>query len=124
MHNPGAFVFARNASVYLHPHLLTKKEGIMVYFVAETYIDGQKGRGEDDDYIRSVRPIVEKYKGRYLVRTEKIQPLTGKWKPERFIIIEWDTREQLESCFQSEEYRKIAVKRENSVDSRAIIMEG
>jgi uncharacterized protein (DUF1330 family) len=113
------FFYNYHASEHLH-----RKEGIMVYFVAETYIDSQKGRGEYDDYIRSVRPIVEKYKGRYLVRTEKIQPLTGKWKPERFIIIEWDTREQLESCFQSEEYRKIAVKRENSVDSRAIIMEG
>ena len=50
MHNPGAFVFARNASVHLHPHLLTKKEGITVYFIAAIMIDPQKGAGEYEGY--------------------------------------------------------------------------
>ena len=110
MHNPGAFVFARNASVYLHPHLLTKKEGIMVYFIAAIMIDPQKGAGE--------------YGGRYLLRSEKITPLTSRWEPDRMIVIEWDSREQLELCFNSSAYRKIAGMRENSVDSRAVIVEG
>lgn len=96
----------------------------MFYFIAEIYMEGEKGREEYEEYIRSVKPIVEKYKGRYLVRTDKITPLTDKWEPHRVIIIEWDTREQLESCFQSEEYRRIAGKRENSVDSRAVIAKG
>ena len=124
MHNPGAFVFARNASVYLHPHLLTKKEGIMVYSIAAIMIDPQKGAGEYEGYIRRVKPVVERYGGRYLLRSEKITPLTSRWEPDRMIVIEWDSREQLELCFNSSAYRKIAGMRENSVDSRAVIVEG
>lgn len=75
------------------------------------------------DYIKAVKPIVRKYHGRYIVRSEKITALSTDWKPNRVIIIEFDTREQLELCFSSEEYQQIAYLRENSVDSKAIIIE-
>lgn len=75
------------------------------------------------DYIKAVKPIVRKYHGRYIVRSEKITALSTDWKPNWVIIIEFDTREQLELCFSSEEYQQIAYLRENSVDSKAIIIE-
>ena len=28
------------------------------YFIVDTYIDGQKGRGEYDDYINLVKPVM------------------------------------------------------------------
>ena len=98
--------------------------GVMVYFIAAVYIDEEKGRGDYDEYIREVRPIVEQYGGRYIVRSDKITPLGEKWRPGRLIVIEWDTKEHLDKCFRSGEYRKIASKREGSVDSRAVIVEG
>lgn len=70
-----------------------------------------------------VKPIVEKYGGRYLIRSDKVIPLQKEWCPERFIVIEWNTKEQLDACFSSKEYRAITALRENSVDSRAIIVE-
>lgn len=94
----------------------------MVYFVATIFFDKNKGY-EYSEYTEKVVPIVEKYNGRYLVRSEKIIPLGTDWKPNRIIIIEFDTREHLEECFASEEYRKIAPLREKSVDSNAIILE-
>lgn len=94
------------------------------YFMVDVYIDETKGRGEYDEYIREVKPIVESYGGRYLVRTENIQPFCKERRPQRVILIRFENRESLETCFSSPEYRAIMSKRANSVDSRAIIAEG
>ena len=95
----------------------------MVYFVATVYFDDTKNKKDYLDYIKTVKPIVNKYHGRYIVRSEKITHLSTEWRPNRVIIIEFDTREQLDMCFSSEEYMQIALLRENSVDSKAIIIE-
>lgn len=95
----------------------------MVYFVTTTYYDEGKDIRPYLEYIEKVRPIVKKYGGRYLIRSEKITPLSMEWRPDRAIIIEFDTKEALEKCFASEEYQRIAALRETSVDSRAIILE-
>ena len=73
--------------------------------------------------IKAVKPIVSIYHGKYITRSEKITALSSVWRPDRVIVIEFDTREQLERCFGSEEYQQIAFLRESSVDSRAIIVE-
>lgn len=95
----------------------------MVYFVVTVNYDEAKNIESYTRYIENVKPIVEKYHGRYMARSEKITALNKEWSPDRVIIIEFDTREQLDKCFSSEEYRKIAFMRENSVDSKAIIIE-
>lgn len=95
----------------------------MVYFVVTIYFDKEKGNEDYLEYIKAVKPIVNKYCGRYIVRSEKITALSLDWKPNRIIIIEFDKREQLEMCFASEEYKQISFLRENSVDSKAIIVE-
>ena len=95
----------------------------MVYFIATTYFEEGKEKGDYLKYIEAVKPIVSKYHGRYIVRSEKVTALSRDWRPNRVIIIEFDTREQLDMCFSSEEYRAIASLRENSVDSKAVIIE-
>lgn len=95
----------------------------MVYFIVTVYFDEQREIQAYQDYIQRVKPIVERYHGRYIVRSETITPLCTKWQPDRVIIIEFDSREQLDACFSSQEYRSIAFLREQSVDSRAIIVE-
>lgn len=95
----------------------------MFYFIVTIHSDNIEEINDYQEYIELVKPIVESYGGRYLVRSNKITALQNEWIPDRVIIIEWKTREQLEACFSSEEYRAIAGKRENSVDSRAIIVE-
>lgn len=95
----------------------------MVYFVVTVNFDEAKDIESYSRYIENVKPIVEKYYGKYIARSEKITALNQEWSPDRVIIIAFDTREQLDKCFSSEEYRKIAFMRENSVDSKAIIIE-
>lgn len=95
----------------------------MVYFVVTIFFDKTEEWEEYLQYIERVKPIVKQYHGRYITRSEKITALSEEWKPDRVIIIEFDTREELDRCFSSKEYKKIAVLREKSVNSKAIIIE-
>lgn len=95
----------------------------MVYFIVTIQRDRERDCSDYEDYIRMVKPIVERYGGRYLIRSDKVEALQEQWQPDRVIVIAWDTKEQMETCFSSEEYRRIAAKREKTVDSRAIIVE-
>lgn len=87
-------------------------------------IDEIRGRGMYDDHIEKVKPIVEKYGGTYLVRTEKVTSLHPMRSPQRVIIIEFPNRKSLDACFSSDDYKKISDARTGSVDARAVIAEG
>ena len=95
----------------------------MVYFLIDTYLDPGTGRGSYDDYIRLVKPVVESYGGKYLIRSEKVSSLSEKRNPQRVILIQFPDREHLEQCFSSREYKGIMNKRVDSVDARAVIVE-
>ncbi|MGM9946929.1 DUF1330 domain-containing protein [Floccifex sp.] len=75
------------------------------------------------DYIQKVKPIVERYHGRYLVRSNRIVSTKGIRKPKRIIVIEWNSKEKMKACFQSKEYQLIKGLRENNVESEAFIVE-
>ena len=93
------------------------------FFIVDTYIDKNKGRGSYDDYIEQVKPIVESYGGEYLARSENVTALSPLRKPDRVIIVRFQSREKLDACFASDEYRRIMHERTDSVDARAIIVE-
>lgn len=93
------------------------------FFIIDVYIDESKGRGSYDDYIEKVKPIVEKYGGEYIARTENVTSLSPLRKPDRVIIIKFPSREKLDACFASDEYRRIMHDRVDNVDARAVIVE-
>lgn len=93
------------------------------FFIVDTYIDNNKGRGSYDDYIEQVKPIVESYGGEYLARSENVTALSPLRKPDRVIIVRFQSREKLDACFASDEYRRIMHERTDSVDARAVIVE-
>ena len=93
------------------------------FFIIDVYIDKNKGRGSYDDYVEKVKPIVENYGGEYLARTESVTALSPFRKPDRVIIIRFPSREKLDACFASDEYRQIMHERIDSVDARALIVE-
>ena len=93
------------------------------FFIVDTYIDKNKGRGSYDDYIEQVKPIVESYGGEYLARSENVTALSPLRKPDRVIIVRFQSREKLDACFASDEYRRIMHERADSVDARAVIVE-
>lgn len=93
------------------------------FFIVDTYIDKNKGRGSYDDYIEQVKPIVESYGGEYLARSENVTALSPLRKPDRVIIVRFQSREKLNACFASDEYRRIMHERTDSVEARAVIVE-
>ena len=93
------------------------------FFIVDTYIDKNKGRGSYDDYIEQVKPIVESYGGEYLARSENVTALSPLRKPDRVIIVRFQSREKLDACFASDEYRRIMHDRVENVDARAVIVE-
>ena len=70
-----------------------------------------------------MKPIVESYGGEYLARTENVTALSPLRKPDRVIIIRFPSKEKLDDCFASDEYRRIMHERVDSVDARALILE-
>ncbi len=75
-------------------------------------------------YVEKVPKVVEKYGGRYLARGGKITPLFGDWNPERIIIIEFESIQSLQKCFNSSEYFELAPLREQSTITKSIAVEG
>jgi uncharacterized protein (DUF1330 family) len=75
------------------------------------------------DYIKKAEPMVEKFSGEYIVRTNKVTPLSGDWKPERIVIIKFPSEDTMKKCFGSDEYRSLSSLRVQSTSSRAILVE-
>ncbi len=76
-----------------------------------------------EEYIKAAQPIVLQHGGRYLVRGGSTLPVCGDWDPKRLLIIEFDSLSQLQDCFGSEAYERIAPLRLASTRSRSVIVE-
>lgn len=91
-----------------------------VYMVIESRIkDPEKYK----QYISEVPAIVKKYGGSYLVRGGRITALTGDWKPERMILIEFPSEDNIKKWLSSPEYQAIKPLREAGADTRAVLLE-
>jgi len=93
------------------------------FFIVNIEIPDPNDRVSYDEYIARVKPIVESYGGRYIVRSENVSLFTGNKRPDRVIIIEFNDRQQLDRCFTSDEYTSIKGLREMNVKAEAYIVE-
>ena len=74
--------------------------------------------------VRQAPGTVEKFGGRYLARGERVESLGGDWLPERVVILEFPSWENLMSWQTCPEYKALAPLRLRSTSSRAIAVEG
>jgi uncharacterized protein (DUF1330 family) len=85
-----------------------------------------------EQYRIKVEPIIKKYGGKYLVRSggmafdkdpdKKVIPGEGNWIPNRLIIVEWNSMEELQNFMNSEEYLKIAELRKKSATTKSLVV--
>ena len=85
-----------------------------------------------EQYRIKVEPIIKKYNGKYLVRSgglafdkdpnKKVIPGEGNWNPDRLIILEWNSMEELQSFINSDEYQNVAELRKNSASTKSVIV--
>jgi uncharacterized protein (DUF1330 family) len=92
-----------------------------VYMIIDLEVED---RETYEEYVERVPAIVRKHGGRYLARGGDVTPLGGGWDPERVVLIEFESAEQMERCFASAEYLELAPLRERSTVSRSIAVEG
>jgi uncharacterized protein (DUF1330 family) len=76
-----------------------------------------------EQYTRRIPAVISQYGGSYLVRSSKVTPVAGGWRPDRIIVIKFDDLAALRACFGSREYAELAVLRERSTDTRSIVVE-
>jgi uncharacterized protein (DUF1330 family) len=85
-----------------------------------------------EQYRIKVEPIIKKYGGKYLDRyggmafdkdpNKKVIPGEGNWNPNRLIILEWNSMEELQKFIISAEYQKVAELRKNSSSTKSVIV--
>lgn len=73
-----------------------------VYMVIEIEVKDPETYAE---YMRRVPAVVAKYDGRYLVRGGPVIPLSGNWRPQRVIILEFSRWEEMKRFGTSPEYQ-------------------
>jgi len=85
-----------------------------------------------EQYRIKVEPIIKKYNGKYLVRSggmafdkdpdKKVIPGEGYWNPNRLIILQWNSMDELQKFITSDEYQKVAELRKNSASTKSVIV--
>jgi uncharacterized protein (DUF1330 family) len=76
------------------------------------------------DYSRQVPAVVAQYGGRYLVRGGATTLHEGDVAPKRLVILEFPNMAQLQTFYNSAEYKPLLAMRGRSANSRLISTEG
>jgi uncharacterized protein (DUF1330 family) len=80
--------------------------------------------GAYEDYRKKVLATVEQYGGRFIVRGGKVEPLEGGWSPQRIVVLEFPSPEELRKWYRSEEYAPLIKLRQRASRGRLIAVEG
>lgn len=78
-----------------------------------------------EKYKKQAAEAIAKYGGRYLVRGGAVEVLEGNWtKPERLVIVEFDSVAQAKTFYNSQEYAVARELRENAARMNILVAEG
>ena len=77
-----------------------------------------------EDYRKQVPGVVEKYKGKFIVRGGKIESMEGGWAPKRMVVVEFPSMDQALKWYRSPEYRPLIALRQRASKGKLIIVEG
>lgn len=76
-----------------------------------------------NDYLRKVSPMVERYGGKYLTRTAKVEVLEGGDAPPQFaLLVEFPTKADLMTFYNSEEYQPFKQARQAGAETRMLVV--
>jgi uncharacterized protein (DUF1330 family) len=78
-----------------------------------------------ESYVRHVTPMVERYGGRYLARTNRVETLEGDAEARRIsVLVEWPSREAALAFYESDEYRPYRDARQAGARNRFLLVAG
>ena len=91
------------------------------YFVAQIKINDPT---EYDKYLENFDDIFSKYKGEYLAIDESPTLLEGIWDYTKSVLIKFNSKQDFEDWYYSEDYQKILKHRLSSAKCDTILLEG
>jgi uncharacterized protein (DUF1330 family) len=100
--------------------------GIMKAYIIVNITFDKPNRAGYEEYKARAKPIVEGYGGKYIIRSENVRHLSSDKErpgPDRIVVVEFGSLEQLKACFASKEYNEILHLRNESVSSDTYIVE-
>jgi len=78
-----------------------------------------------ETYKQLAQAAIAQYGGRYLVRGGHAEVLEGDWsKPERLLIVEFDSLEQARKFYHSPEYQAAIAARRDAAKMSILLVEG
>lgn len=82
-------------------------------------------RGWVESYVATVTKMIERHGGRYLSRTNRVERIEGE-DPllQIYALVEWPSREAIDSFYDSEEYRPFREARLRGTKSELFILPG
>jgi uncharacterized protein (DUF1330 family) len=77
-----------------------------------------------EEYKKLASATVEKYGGKYIVRSGAAETLEGNWKPKRIVVLQFDSMQRAKEWLNCEEYREPRKMRHRTARTRMIAVEG
>lgn len=77
-----------------------------------------------EDYKKRVRPVVEKFGGRYLAAGGKFDVVEGSWRPVLPVILQFPSLQKAHEWYDSADYRELKAQRLAATQSNAVFLEG
>ena len=91
------------------------------YVIADVKVEDP---AQYEDYKRMVPATIAAYGGRFIARGGRTEVLEGEWRPNRVVIIEFESVERAKEWWASEEYRAARELRQRTSTGSLIVVEG
>ena len=91
------------------------------YVIVEIDIVDPKGY---EEYKKRAGATVEKYGGKYIVRGGAVETLEGNWKPNRIVVLKFDSVQRAKEWLNCEEYREPRNMRHRTARTKMVVVEG
>ena len=94
---------------------------MVAYVIADVEITNPV---EYEDYKRMVPATLEAFGGKFVARGGEVAVLEGAWRPNRLVIIEFESVERARAWWASEEYRAAKELRQQHSVGSLVVVEG
>jgi uncharacterized protein (DUF1330 family) len=91
------------------------------YVIVEIEILDPKGY---EEYKSRAGENVAKYGGKYIVRGGTTEVLEGDWKPNRIVVLEFESMERAKDWLHCEEYREPRKMRHRTARTNMVLVQG
>jgi len=83
-----------------------------------------KDYGSFKEYIEKIPAFIKKHGGKYIVQGVEAEVMEGEWQPERVVVLEFPSTEIAKNFLKDPEAQALFSIRNNTTDSKLILVEG